>query len=217
MTDVVLSAHTVSITCARIRECLDTARRDLLWLWDTEGWKLLEDPETGKPYAGWLRFVQGEISTSVSTVYRALTAGRLEAIISPTGEIGQIPERQLRELAPLIDMPDMARAAWEMATRSVPEGISLSRWLGAIVTAFVEVIQTQGLVSLPDGSQSPLTAALTGEVAEIVNRQRQHMLDKTPPLLNERFLTLASAVEAVRALTDQPCRVVVYPWKDGAR
>jgi len=81
-------------------------RRQVLDLHDREGWRALG-------YVSWRHCVAAEFEQSQAHLYRVLNAGQIEAKISPIGEIGSIPEGQLRELAPLRDEPEAMREVWQ--------------------------------------------------------------------------------------------------------
>jgi hypothetical protein len=104
---------------AAIRSHLDGARALLLGLYRREGWRALG-------YASWRECATAEFGQSQAYLYRQLRAAEIERELSPMGELGAIPERQLRPLAAL-DTPELRREAWERAAEE-----------GAVTVARVE-------------------------------------------------------------------------------
>lgn len=95
---VYVPSHHADMTADEARSCvhsinenLNNARVLLLDLYDRKGWAALG-------YANWRDCVEAEFQQSKSYLYRQLEAGRIEREISPIGEIGRIPEGQLRGL-----------------------------------------------------------------------------------------------------------------------
>ena len=67
----------------------------------------------------------GEFGRSQSQLYRELKAGKIERRISPMGEIGLIPERQLRYIGQI--PPERWSSAWsEVIVTAPPKGITTS-------------------------------------------------------------------------------------------
>lgn len=95
-------------------------RRQVLDLHDREGWRALG-------YASWRQCVAAEFEQSQAHLYRVLNAGLLEAKVSPIGEIGSIPEGQLRELAPLRDDPEMMREVWQQVQQEHGENVTAAK------------------------------------------------------------------------------------------
>ena len=91
-----LSEEEARACVERIRGHLEGARRELLRLYDSQGWRALG-------YPSWWVCVVAEFGQSQAYLYRQLEAGRIEARISPIGEIGVIPESHLR---PLVALPE---------------------------------------------------------------------------------------------------------------
>lgn len=122
--------------CDRIRNGLDSVRAMVKDLHDREGWKALG-------YPSWRACVLAEFDQSQSHLYRQLEAARVEAEVSPNGEIGSIPEAQLRPLAAL---PEGDRkGAWDEAVATAPGG--------KVTAAHVESV-VSGRVS-PNGETDP--------------------------------------------------------------
>jgi hypothetical protein len=79
----------------------------------------------------WRECVAADFDQSKTHLYRQLEAAKIEASISPIGEIGTIPERQLRELVPV---PEFDRkAAWELALESAPGGKMTAEHVAEVV------------------------------------------------------------------------------------
>ena len=103
------------MTAAEARRCvaainhhLDGARVLLLDLYERWGWQALG-------YASWRACATAEFGRSQAHLYRQLEAARVEREISPGGEIGAIPERQLRPLAALPAGTGQRAAVWQAA------------------------------------------------------------------------------------------------------
>lgn len=89
----------------QIKTHLDSARRQLLDLYEREGWRALG-------YTSWRACATAEFGQSSAQIYRLLSAAQIEqAIDSP---IGEIPESHLRPLGKL-DSGDEQRAALDRA------------------------------------------------------------------------------------------------------
>jgi hypothetical protein len=89
----------------QIKTQLDSARRQLLDLYEREGWKALG-------YTSWRACAVAEFGQSSAQIYRLLSAAQIEqAIDSP---IGEIPEAHLREVGKL-DTPALQRQALDRA------------------------------------------------------------------------------------------------------
>lgn len=91
---------------ARINGHMNSARLELLNLYEGRGWAALG-------YASWRECATNEFEASKTHLYRELEAAKIESRISPMGEIGSIPERQLRPLASLTPMEQPI--AWQEA------------------------------------------------------------------------------------------------------
>lgn len=103
---VVLMDESEARECvADIHNGLVNIRQRVVDLYNREGWRALG-------YTSWRHCVAAEFEQSQTHLYRVLNAGQIEAQVSPMGEIGKVPERQLRELAPLRDDPDTMRDVW---------------------------------------------------------------------------------------------------------
>lgn len=92
----------------RINGHMNSARAELLRLYEGRGWAALG-------YASWRECVVNEFDASKTHLYRELEAARIEQRISPIGEIGIIPEGQLRPLAALSPMEQPM--AWDEANQ----------------------------------------------------------------------------------------------------
>ena len=101
-------------TCAdKINGCINDARALVLELYERKGWKALG-------YDSWEHCVTAEFERSRSYLFRQLAAAKVERELSPIGDIGSIPESQLRPLAPL--PAPQQREAWSKAVDSAPNG-----------------------------------------------------------------------------------------------
>jgi N6-adenosine-specific RNA methylase IME4 len=105
---------------AEARECVNqitghiqNARVLILDLYERRGWEALG-------YASWRECVVAEFEASERHMYRQLQAAMSEREICPTGQIGVIPERHLRELDGL--SPTDKREVWQAAVETAPEG-----------------------------------------------------------------------------------------------
>lgn len=101
------------MTESEARECvkainghMNSARALLLDLYERRGWVALG-------YASWRECATAEFEQSQALLYRELQAAQIEQRISPMGEIGTIPERQLRPLSAVTPMEQPI--AWQEA------------------------------------------------------------------------------------------------------
>ncbi len=95
-------------------------RRQVLDLHDREGWRALG-------YTSWRACVVEEFPQTQRHLYRLLEAGQIEREICPTGQTGEIPERHLRELAPLRDDPETMREVWQHVHEEHGENVTAER------------------------------------------------------------------------------------------
>lgn len=96
-----------------INSRINEARALILDLYERKGWEALG-------YNSWRACVVAEFEQSKTHLYRQLEAARIEREISPFGEIGRIPEGQLRPLSQL-DPPQKVEA-WTHAVETAPNG-----------------------------------------------------------------------------------------------
>jgi hypothetical protein len=107
----------VGLTSEAARTLTDEVKADAERLWR----KLNELYERGAHvalgYASWGDYFTTEFGSSRSHGYRLLASGRVLDTIrqSPIGDWLPKNEAQARELAPLLDQPDLLRQAWEAA------------------------------------------------------------------------------------------------------
>lgn len=111
--DVPMTAEEARHCAGEIRRHLSGARALIVALHRREGWRALG-------YASWRECVTAEFEQSQTHLYRQLQAGIIEERISPIGEIGAIPEGQLRPLNRL--EPELQPEAWERAHATAPNG-----------------------------------------------------------------------------------------------
>jgi hypothetical protein len=185
------------------RRLLDGARQLLRQLKLRQGWRAMG-------YDSWASFVSRELGISLSQAYRQVTAGEIEIIISPEGNLRRIPERHLRPLAALRDDPDALRYAWQTAVHTAPEGHLTAQWVEATVKTIAEARTTGGYVDVY-GEQRALNAAITAEAYEQQQRQRAALVGARRPLLNERYDSVEAAARALEMLAAKGAiRVLVY-------
>jgi hypothetical protein len=111
----------------RIKSHLDSAREELLRLYDGEGWRALG-------YASWRACVTAEFGQSQTELYRQLQAARIERVVSPNGKPGEIPASHL---LPLSDLPKASQATvWERV--QVTPGKVTARKVEATVRRYTE-------------------------------------------------------------------------------
>ena len=122
------------MTTIEARLCIDEiklhvgrARAKLLDLYERRGWEALG-------YGNWRECVVGEFGQSQAYLYRQLEAAQTERNISPIGEIGKIPESQLRPLASL--EPAQQREVWAQSVETAPEGKPTAAHVQAVVNDF---------------------------------------------------------------------------------
>lgn len=112
---------------ARINGHMNSARVELLRLYERRGWQALG-------YASWRECVVAEFEQTQTHLYRQLTAAEIERRISPIGEIGTIPESQLRPMAALTPMEQPI--AWQEANER-SNGKPTARVIEAVVTEMI--------------------------------------------------------------------------------
>lgn len=120
----------------KIREAMDNSRAWLAELHEREGWKALG-------YKSWRECVMAEFGQSQAYLYRQLAAAQAEKLISPDGEVGQIPEAHLR---PLSKVPETQRAeVWQEAVDTAPAGKVTGEHVASVVRK-----RAVGTVDAPD-------------------------------------------------------------------
>jgi N6-adenosine-specific RNA methylase IME4 len=90
----VMTAEEATLCRDKIKAGISDVRVLVLDFQEREGWKALG-------YDSWRECVIAEFGQSQSQVYRLLDAAKVDAAISPMGEIS-LPERQARELMPVL-------------------------------------------------------------------------------------------------------------------
>lgn len=139
--DEVALATTTLMSEQEARTCVDTirrgmenVRRSVYELYQRKGWLALG-------YSSWRDCVVAEFGQSKSQLYRELDAARIEANlqrdnVSPIGEIGAIPEGQLRPLAAL--PAEQQREVWERAVETAPDGKLTGAHVAATAAAVLD-------------------------------------------------------------------------------
>jgi len=153
----------------RVNAHMQGAREELLRLYEAEGWRVLG-------YDSWRACAVTEFGQSQRHLYRQLEAAQIERRICPMGQIGTVPERQLRELAALPE--EQQAAAYQRVVETAPEG----RITTAHVAQTVEYFRP---------APSPFRAA----VAEAVERDgsyRENVLMEQYHAVAQRLLAAAS-------------------------
>lgn len=112
---------------------LNQARVALLELEEGRGWVTLG-------YGSWRECVTTEFGQVERTLYKQLEAAKLEREICPFGQIGEIPEGQLRPLQAVRSEPEQVRAAWNRA-EEIAEEVNDGKITAAIVTEAVKEIK----------------------------------------------------------------------------
>lgn len=113
MTEQLMTAVEARACTERIRRRDNEQRRDLLEMDDRKGWEALD-------YPSWRAWAVAEFGQSERHLYRQLEAAKIERNICPNGQIGSIPEGQLRPLAALWE--DDQPSAWQQAVETAPAG-----------------------------------------------------------------------------------------------
>lgn len=109
---------------AQIRDSFENARVLIDQLKEREGWKVLG-------YKSWRECVAAEFGQSQAYLYRQLAAAQIERLISPSGEIGRIPEAHLR---PLAKLPEVERVeVWQEIVETAPDGAITGKHAAAVV------------------------------------------------------------------------------------
>lgn len=139
-------------------------RQMLAELHDLKGWQALG-------YGSWRECVTTEFGQSASQLYRELAAKRLE------DELGVSPNGEIPEYTARLINAQPADARWEIyAMAKVVSGDSEpgTTEVKAAMRVRDEILATGGHVSAA-GVSLPVQAALTEEVYETMQRQRQHI------------------------------------------
>jgi hypothetical protein len=195
----------------RIRSHITDARRDVLELYEREGWRVLG-------YDSWRDCVVTEFEQSQRHLYRLLDAAKVERNLSQVFDnqqndcpIGQMPEGVLRPLSKL--KPDQQREAWKAATAVQPQPTA------AFVAKVAETIKRnptaeqrdfEALAELERERQRRATATRLFESALVfftphVNPPEQiaksllTLID--PSLITKGWLTKKNLTEAVRVFS----------------
>lgn len=163
------------ITPERAQQCedainhhMDNTRALLIELYEGEAWLV-------RGFANWREYAASCLARHVSTVYRILNAGLLERELSPTGEIGMIPERQLREVGKLDD-PALRQAAWQAAQGQEKVTAQIVKQAVQAAADWAnEYIVTQGHTTLAGNSLEVAKTAITERMLETRKRQEQHI------------------------------------------
>lgn len=127
-----------------IKGHINEARRLIYDLRQREGWKALG-------YDSWRECVAAEFEQSQAYLYRQYQAAEIEAVISPIGEIGLIPEGRLRPLAPLRDHPRELKEAWSVAnelTDDKPTAKAVAKAVDIVIAARPPVPSQPSLAGL---------------------------------------------------------------------
>lgn len=186
------------ITPERAHECEDkinnhfeNARALLVELYEGEAWIV-------RGFANWREYMVAKFGYHESYLYRLLNAGLIERELSPNGEIGIIPESQLREVG-MLDDPALRKAAWE-AVQAEPKVTAqiVRRAVKAAADWANEYITTQGHTSLEGKSLEVAKAAITERMLENRQRQQQHIADSIDKRYQQVRLIDFLPVKAVR-------------------
>lgn len=128
------SISAVLMTADEARKCVDfirgsmeSARRELLRLYEGRGWEALG-------YSNWRECVIAEFSQSQTHLYRQLQAAQIERDISPIGETMEISESQLRPLAAVY--PENRAGVWQQAIDTAPNGKMTAAHVEKVVNGF---------------------------------------------------------------------------------
>lgn len=188
-----------------IRGHMAEARKQLFDLETRQGWRALG-------YESWAACVRSEFGASMSQLYRQLKAAKIEQALE--GEIGAIPERHLRHLAPLLDDPEALASAWASANR-LARSVGRVTVTETIVKAAVDVVQEHKRTDhydLGEHGQIPQDGAVTLKAYEDIQQQKEILSGKQDEkLLNQLFDNSQDAAIAVAKLAyEGRIRVVVY-------
>lgn len=172
----------------RINEHLGNLRALLLDLHNRKGWQALG-------YTSWRECVNAEFAYEESYLYRLLSAARVEGNLDLP--MGEIPERQLRELAQV--EPEQQKIVWDVINLTAKEfSVPVTT---SLIKSAVNVITT-GILTKSVGGEVALTAAakmtLSDEMSERLKRQNQYIHDAvtnttTKPLIND-VMTVNEAI-----------------------
>lgn len=163
------------ITPERAQQCedainhhMDNTRALLIELYEGEAWAV-------RGFANWREYAAARFSHHVSYLYRQLNAGLLERELSPIGELGMIPESQLREVGKLDD-PALRQAAWQAAqSQEKVTAQIVKQAVQAAADWANEYIVTQGHTTLGGNSLEVAKTAITERMLETRKRQEQHI------------------------------------------
>jgi hypothetical protein len=183
MTTVTLMDATEARECVNlINKHLGNLRALLHDLHNRKGWEALG-------YQSWRECVNQEFAYDQSYLYRLLSAAQVE--INIHSPVGEIPERQLRELAKIEPMAQ--RIVYEVAKQTAPNGDITAAHLKSVVNVFAEVVTT-GAIDDGTGVQIKVSeiidAAINEETHERKERQKAHISgDKPKPVIAEGWCT----------------------------
>lgn len=207
----------------KIREAMDNSRAWLAELHEREGWKALG-------YKSWRECVVAEFGQSQAYLYRQLAAAQTEKLISPDGEVGQIPEAHLR---PLSKLPQVERAeAWQEAVESAPEGKMTGAHVRKVVDRrqlqiFRDTYAKQELEKVAPGSKDAVFEVLPTPLAFKVSGYLGSVRVASPPpeqpwSLESRFVSLMGcpeldlwievALATVEKASAEECPIRIVLW-----
>lgn len=173
--------------CVRqINEKLGSLRALLLDLYQRKGWQALG-------YGSWRDCAVNEFSYDTSYVYRLLAAAQVEQNLN--SPMGEIPERQLRELAHL--EPEQQRTVWkvmDLAAKElgVPHSTTLAKSVVTMITTGIVTGTLDGETTLTEAAKNTVVA----EFSELRARQKAHInADKPKPLVFEATLDSNGVLE----------------------
>jgi hypothetical protein len=114
-----------------IKGHMESARKLIYDLHQRSGWRALG-------YGSWRGCVTAEFDQGQRRLYQELAAAEAEVVLhhGSNETVGQIPERQLRPLAPLRDAPSLMREAWDEA-KAASNGTPTGRDVQAAVDAVI--------------------------------------------------------------------------------
>lgn len=185
-------------TIEAIAHHLTSARALLLDLHHREGWAVLG-------YTSMRECLLAEFpETSYSYLVRQLNAAIVETSVLPMGNIGSIPERQLRPLAPFKNEPEQVKELWQKAEETAPNGRLTASHVEKVVQQYKTVAAEMPATAMkidiavePDPKSAPEPTPATNKMA--VHHSSKSNEHYTPKAI------LEAVVECLGGIDLDPC------------
>lgn len=191
----VMTADEARACVTRINAHMNSARLELLCLYEGRGWQALG-------YASWRECVVNEFGQSKSRLYQELEAAQIEQRISTNGGIGTIPERQLRPLAQLTPMEQPI--AWQEANERA-EGKPTARIVEEVVREMRDGPSIAEIATdIDDVLDPPMEPAQAADVAPAPRINAGLFSSATPEWYTPQHV-VNKVIEVFGAINLDPC------------